>query len=140
MKTLFILFIGLVATLRASPDSSSVVGVYAQTSGTEAIMLTLLSNGNYLARWDLDIFPNYGSASGTWLIDGDEVRLSPKREDGHLKGYLRILYPRQVKGRKALLRKEDLLQEENPYFYFYLKKVPAQPPAPPPKSVTLTVP
>jgi hypothetical protein len=140
MKLLFILFVGLVATLRASPDSPSVAGAYVQNSGTQAIMLTLLSNGNYLARWDLDIFPNFGSASGTWLIDGDEVRLSPKREEGHLKGYLHVLYSRQIKGRKALLRKEDLSQEDDLFFYFYLKKVPTQPPAPPLTSVTLAAP
>lgn len=87
-----------------------------------SITLSLLPNGNYLARWDADVGSN-GTAAGSWMLVGDELRLDPKKEEGHpMTGYLRVLFLCQVDGRRALIRKEDIAGEGNPFFYLYLQK------------------
>ncbi len=125
MRVLIALF-SLVATAAFSAESE-VAGAYRYGDGTQIIQLALLSNGAYLAQWDLDIAPESGRASGTWELDADEVRLTPKKEEGDLRGHLTILLVRKIEGRSALLRKEDAEYEENPFFYFYRKKDPSQP-------------
>jgi hypothetical protein len=47
----------------------------------------------------------------------------PKKEEGHpMTGYLRVLLLREFEGRKALLRKEDVANVKNPFFYLYIQK------------------
>lgn len=100
----------------------SAAGVYRSEVGTYSLIVSLLPNGNYLARWDGDIGPN-GTASGSWTLVDGEVRLTPKKEEGHpMTGYLRVLFLREFDGRQALLRKEDLANEKNPLFYLYLQE------------------
>jgi hypothetical protein len=99
------------ACLQASEESA--VGVYKSEVGIYVLTVTLLSNGNYLARWDADIGSN-GSASGSWKLVGAEVHLTPKKEEDMMTGYLRVLLLREFKGRKALLRKEDEDSEDSP--------------------------
>jgi hypothetical protein len=118
----FVLLAGTAFTAEAA--SVSPAGTYLSAGGSE-ITLTLFPNGSYLAQWDVDIFPGYGRASGMWQVEGDEVHLTPKKEEGGLNGYLRILRVRTMKGKKALLRKEDAQYEKNPFFYLYMKE--AQP-------------
>ena len=77
-----------------------------------------------------------GRASGSWTLVDGEVRLVPKKEEGHpMTGYLRVLLLREFEGRKALIRKEDAANEKNPFFYLYLQK-PNKAPEPTPPSVT----
>jgi hypothetical protein len=103
-------------------DRDSPVGVYHSRGGMYAITLTLLANGNYLARWDGDIGTN-GSATGSWEQAGEEIRLRPKREDGpFMPGYLRVLLIREMEKTKALIRKEDVKNQNNPLFFLYLEK------------------
>ena len=126
---LLCVWFSLTAALIAA-DGESHAGVYRQWGGgIYAIVLTLLTNGNYLARWDADIACN-GTASGSWKSIGDEIHLSPKKEDGPLMpGYLRVLLVREMEGRRALLRKEDVDHQDSPLVYFYLEKKPDQSPA-----------
>ena len=114
----------MLATVRLQAGEESAAGVYRSEDGIYSLIVSLLPNGNYLARWDTDIGPN-GTASGSWTLVDDEVRLVPKREEGPLMpGHLRVLLLREFECRKALLRKEDLAYEENRFFYLYLKKKP----------------
>jgi len=107
-------------------NDSSVAGVYKQSPGFYVLTLTLLENGNYLARWDADMGSN-GSASGSWVLSGSKVKLTPKKEEGYLMpGYLRVLIVRQFDGHQTLLREEDLAHENNPWFQFFLHKRPNQ--------------
>lgn len=100
----------------------TVAGVYRSEVGIYVLTVTLLENGNYLSRWDADIGSN-GTASGSWVFIDGEVRLTPKREEGHpMTGYLRVLLLRAFEGRRALLRKEDVANEKNQFFYLYLQK------------------
>jgi hypothetical protein len=74
------------------------------------LTVSLLDNGNYLARWDSDIGSN-GTASGSWTFQDGEVRLTPKKEEGHpMTGYLRVLALRKFEGRQALLRKKVMCE------------------------------
>lgn len=125
----------LVAAVLLSASSllageKSPAGVYQSEVGLYVLTVTLLENGNYLARWDADIGSN-GTASGSWVYQDGEVRLTPKKEEGHpMTGYLRVLLLREFESRRALLRKEHVANEKNPLFYLYLQKRPIQPPVP----------
>ncbi len=100
----------------------SVAGVYRSEVGLYVLTVSLLENGNYLARWDSDIGSN-GTASGSWTFQDGEVRLTPKKEEGRpMTGYLRVLSLRKFEGRQALLRKEDFMNEASPLYYLYLQK------------------
>lgn len=97
-------------------------GVYQSEVGLYVITLSLLPNGTYLAKWDADI-GSIGRASGSWVVVDKEIRLSPKREEGRpMIGYLRTLLMREFRGRKALLRKEDLADADGPLPYLFLRK------------------
>jgi hypothetical protein len=110
------------ACLQASEESA--VGVYKSEVGIYVLTVTLLTNGNYLARWDADIGSN-GTASGSWKRVGAEVHLTPRKEEGYpMTGYLRVLLLREFKGRKALLRKEDVQSEDSPWCYLYRQEKP----------------
>jgi hypothetical protein len=123
MKPLLFLFLAAVAIVHAADhDSGSPAGAYRYGGDTQVISLALLPNGNYLAHWSLDIFPDNGSASGSWHVEGDTVHLIPKKEEGALRGHLRVLLIRTIEGRRALLRKDDAQHEKNPFFYFYRKE------------------
>ncbi len=124
------------AMVARTSGATSVAGAYRTAAGTEVVALSLLTNGNYLARWDLDIFPNYGRAAGTWTLDGDTVHLTPKKEEGKLKGHLTAMLVRKRDGHDALLRIEDAKHAENPFFYFYRKESANKSPDPTPASVT----
>lgn len=111
--------------LKANTDSPA--GVYQSEVGIFFLSITLAPNGIYRARWDADIGSN-GTASGSWKLAGDEIQLNPVKEEGHLMtGYLRVLLLREMQGRKALLRKEDLVNKDNPFFYLYLQADPTKP-------------
>jgi hypothetical protein len=118
-----VLFTALgLASVRASEIPA--VGVYQSEVGIYVLTISLLPNGDYMARWDADIGSN-GVASGTWTSNGDEVHLSPKKEEGQpMTGYLRVLVVRNVNGRRALIRKEDAANDKNPFFYLYLRTDP----------------
>jgi len=116
------LLIGALGIANVQANESAVAGVYRNEVGINVLTVTLLPNGNYLARWDADMGSN-GTASGSWQVAGDEVRLTPKKEEGRpMTGYLRILFLRELDGRKALLRKEDVENAKNPFFYLYRRK------------------
>jgi len=103
-------------------SDKSVAGVYRSEVGLYVLTVTLLDNGNYLARWDSDIGSN-GTATGSWTFQDGEVRLSPKKEEGHpMTGYLRVLFLRKFEGRQALLRKEDVMNDSSSLYYLYLQK------------------
>ena len=127
MKMLAALLIGFaLCSTSFAADQESAAGVYRSEVGIYTITVALLTNGNYLARWDGDIGSN-GSSSGSWVQTGKEVRITPKKEEGPLmKGYLTVLLVQEVHGRKALLRKEDVKDANNPFFYLYLQKKPDQ--------------
>jgi len=125
MKALIVTL--LVVCSFASASEPDVTGAYRYGGGIHVIRLALLPNGAYLAQMDLDIYPEAGRSTGTWSRLGEEVRLNPKKEEGDLTGYLTVLLVRTVDGKKALLRSEDIEQESNPFFYFYMKKSPNQP-------------
>jgi hypothetical protein len=111
----------LLASARGTETKESVVGVYHADSGIETRTLTLLANGNYLARWDGDLASN-GKASGTWTLVDGEIHLSPKKEDGAMmRGHFRIMLLKEFEGRRALLRKEDSKQADNPFFHLFLQ-------------------
>ena len=116
-----ILFLVSLATVGIAADHESPAGAYVQNAGIYAIKLTLLTNGSYLARWDADIGSN-GTASGSWELVGGEVRLSPKKEEDMMKGYLRVLFVREFEGEKTLLRKEDIEGEKFSISYFFLQR------------------
>jgi len=121
MKAVAIFLTLFLATLVRGEAPSRAVGVYIGSSGIEDRIVTLLANGNYLARWDSDIGSN-GSASGTWELVGNEVRLNPKKEEGIvMQGYFRVLLLRQFHGRQALLRQEDKEFSDNPLFHLFLE-------------------
>ena len=130
MKPLVLIFC-LSAALACADESRKrdVAGAYYYDGMTQVINLALLPNGNYLAHWSLDIFPDNGSASGTWRLESDEVHLTPKKEEGALKGYLRVLLVRKLEDEWTLLRSEDVKFEGNPFFYFHPRK-PNQSPEP----------
>jgi hypothetical protein len=120
MKIVLAIVLLSASSLLASEKSAA--GVYRSEVGIYSLIVSLLPNGNYLARWDGDIGPN-GTASGSWTLVDDEVRLIPKKEEGHpMTGYLRVLLLREFEGRQALLRKEDIANEKNPFFYLYIQK------------------
>jgi hypothetical protein len=119
-KVLFTLMALLLASAVRSEVPVSAAGVYRSWSGIETRRITLLTNGNYLARWDGDIGSN-GASSGTWELVGTEVRLSPKKEEGMISGHFRVLLLRDFKGRQALLRKEDEEHAENEFFHLFLQ-------------------
>ena len=126
MKALIVIL--LFACSVASASEPDVTGAYRYGGGIHVIRLALLPNGVYLAQMDLDIYPEAGRSSGTWSRVGEEVRLIPKKEEGDLAGYLTVLLIRTVEGKKALLRREDIEHEPNPFFYFYMKQSPNQSP------------
>jgi len=131
MKLYIFIFCVFTALARAGESKEhSIAGAYLYDGTTQAIELALLPNGNYLAHWSLDIFPDNGSASGSWRLEGDEVLLTTKKEEGALKGHLRVLLVRTIEGQQALLRKEDARFEGNQFFYFRPKKTPNQTPVP----------
>jgi hypothetical protein len=120
MKSIIAAVLLSASSLLASEKSAA--GVYRSEVGIYSLIVSLLPNGNYLARWDGDIGPN-GTASGSWTFVDGEVRLVPKKEEGHpMTGYLRVLLLREFEGRQALLRKEDIANEKNPFFYLYIQK------------------
>ncbi len=120
MKSIIAAVLLSASSLLASEKSAA--GVYRSEVGIYSLIVSLLPNGNYLARWDGDIGPN-GTASGSWTFVDGEVRLVPKKEEGHpMTGYLRVLLLREIEGRQALLRKEDVANEKNPLFYLSIQK------------------
>jgi len=122
MKHVIATVLVLLSSAGLLASEKSVAGVYRSEVGLYVLTVSLLENGNYLARWDSDIGSN-GTASGSWAFRDGEVRLSPKKEEGHpMTGYLRVLSLRKFEGRQALLRKEDVANEANPLFYLYLQK------------------
>jgi hypothetical protein len=115
-----VVLFSLLAVARGEAPASP-AGVYRGLSGIETRTVTLLTNGNYLARWDGDMGTN-GSATGSWELVGNEVRLTPKKEEGPMmKGHFRVLLLRDFKGRRALLRKEDEQQADNDFFHLFLQ-------------------
>lgn len=137
MKSFALLFVFIAsAAFAAERGVAFPSGVYRSPGGTQIVTLALLPNGSYLARWDLDISPAHGRANGVWQLVRDEVRLTPQKEEGGLKGHLTVLLVREMEGRTALLRKEDTEHAKNPFFYFYAKEAPNQAPEPTPGSVT----
>ena len=125
MKTHLAFFaaVWLAVAVRGEAPASA-AGVYRCSSGIETRTITLLTNGNYLARWDADIGTN-GFASGTWAVVGSEVRLTPQNEEGPMmKGHFRLLLLRDFKGRRALLRKEDEKYSDNDLFHLFLQNQP----------------
>jgi len=129
MATFLFCISAVAVSFAAGRDSN--VGVYrCWGGGICPSVVTLLANGNYLARWDGDL-GSWGSASGSWELIGAEIHLNPKREEGlMMQGRFRILLVREMDGKKALLRKEDVKFEKNPLFYLYLEKNPNQSPEP----------
>lgn len=124
LATFFLSAALAVVCLQASEGAAA--GVDRREVGIYVLTVTLLSNGNYLARWDADMGSN-GTASGSWQIVGDEIHLTPKKEEGQpMTGYLRVLLLREMDGRRALIRKEDMQNEKNPFFYLYRQKEPNQ--------------
>jgi hypothetical protein len=122
MKTAIAVSLVLLSAVGLLASDKSVAGVYRSEVGVYVLTVSLLENGNYLARWDSDIGSN-GTASGSWTFHDGEVRLSPKKEEGHpMTGYLRVLSLRKFAGRQALLRKEDTMNESSPLYYLYLQK------------------
>jgi len=117
LKTLFALSAGIQAFAEASRAAA---GVYRSWSGIDTKRITLLPNGNYLARWDGDIGSN-GVSAGTWELVGTEVRLSPKKEEGMISGYFRVSVLKDFNSRQALLRKEDEEHADNEFFYLFLQ-------------------
>ncbi|MBP6865535.1 MAG: hypothetical protein KBC32_09770 [Candidatus Didemnitutus sp.] len=122
MKNVVAAILVLLSAAGALASDKSVAGVYRSEVGLYVLTVSLLENGNYLARWDSDIGSN-GTASGSWTFQDGEVRLTPKKEEGHpMTGYLRVLALRKFEGRQALLRKEDVMNEASPLYYLYLQK------------------
>ena len=120
MKTILAVVLLSASGLLASEKSAA--GVYKSEVGIYSLIVSLLPNGNYLARWDGEIGPN-GTASGSWTVVDGEVHLVPKKEEGHpMTGYLRVLRLREFGGRKALIRKEDAANEKYPFFYLFIQK------------------
>jgi hypothetical protein len=121
MKKALAIFVAvLLSAVAGGEEPASVAGVYRGSSGIETRTVTLLTNGNYLARWDGDIGSN-GSSAGTWKLAGAEVRLSPKKEEGMISGHFRVLLVRDFNGRRALLRKEDEKYSDIDLFYLFLQ-------------------
>jgi hypothetical protein len=122
-----LLLLALFATSPLRAVERSVAGVYGTEIDLYVCTISLLSDGHYLAQWHTDIGGD-GTASGLWVLVGDEIRLTQKKEEGvgPPTGYLRILLLREFDGRKALLRKEDVANEKNRFFYLYLQKPPNQ--------------
>ena len=122
MKNAIVAILVLLSAAGLLASDKSVAGVYRSEVGLYVLTVSLLENGNYLARWDSDIGSN-GTASGSWTFQDGEVRLSPKKEEGQaMSGYLRVLSLRKFEGRQALLRKEDFMNEASPLYYLYLQK------------------
>ena len=91
MKYLAIIAAFVVMATAYGDTPAWAAGVYYGSSGIETRTITLLTNGGYLARWDGDMGSN-GFATGTWDLVGDEVRLSPRKEDGPImRGHFRVL-------------------------------------------------
>ncbi len=71
---------------------SSLAGSYYRGDGTGYnVYLDLAAGGTYKAEWH-GCFGTYGMASGTWLVDGERIVLSPSSETGMMKGHLRELH------------------------------------------------
>lgn len=122
MKNAIAAILVLISAASLLASDKSFGGVYRSEVGLYVLTVSLLENGNYLARWESDIGSN-GTASGSWTFQDGEVRLSPKKEEGHpMTGYLRVLSLRKFEGRQALLRKEDFMNEASPLYYLYLQK------------------
>lgn len=116
----------LLSSVARGATPASAAGVYRGSSGIETRTVTLLANGRYLARWDGDVGSN-GSSTGTWELVNSEVRLSPKKEDGMIAGYFRVLLLREFQGQQGLLRKEDAGNADNEFFYLFRKASPPPP-------------
>jgi hypothetical protein len=117
-----VILVSFAAVSLSATDASNVAGSYRSAGGTQVITLALLPNGNYLAHWEVDIFPENGRARGTWVFENGEVRLTPLKEEGALKGHLTVLSFRTMEGCSVLIRKEDVQHADNPFFYFYRKE------------------
>lgn len=77
-------------------------------TGYESRQLSLRADFTYAARWTDDVSRG-GSASGTWELVGNEIRLTPTKEEGNAMrgGPMRILVLKEGKGYKALFLKQE---------------------------------
>lgn len=71
---------------------SSLAGSYYRGDGTGYnIYLNLAASGAYKAEW-YGCLGAYGTASGSWSIDGERIVLSPSSETDMMKGHMRELH------------------------------------------------
>ncbi len=71
-------------------DPKELSGRYIKGYFTGADYLTLLSNGTYSAKWEVDV-GNLGEAAGNWSLQGTQLVLSPSKETDTVRGLLRVL-------------------------------------------------
>jgi hypothetical protein len=70
------------------------------------INLDLWPDGSYDARWR-GCLGVYGTARGQWLVDGEHIVLSPKKETDMMTGHLKRLDSARHEGRLILLPSDD---------------------------------
>ena len=91
----------------APPDAKAVAGSYYCGDGLGYnVTLTLKDDGTYFGEWN-GCLGKYGEASGAWKVSGKSVVLTPKREEGNMKGHLRTLDVMKYKGGWIFVRADD---------------------------------
>lgn len=71
---------------------SSLAGSYYRGDGTGYnVYLNLTAGGTYKAEW-YGCLGVYGTANGTWVVDGERIILTPSSETDMMKGHLRELH------------------------------------------------
>lgn len=93
------------------------------------IYIQLNADGTYESKWN-GCLGNYGNASGRWLARENELIFLPEKEDGMLKGELRVMEVIIYKDKVGFIPQSDLndhykvLKEFGRSFYVYTLQKP----------------
>jgi hypothetical protein len=92
---------------KAPPNAKAVAGSYYCGDGLGYnVTLILKDNGTYSGEWQ-GCLGKYGEASGDWKLSDKRIVLTPKEEDGNMKGHLRTLDVMKYKGGWIFVRSDD---------------------------------
>jgi hypothetical protein len=96
-----------VGTPEAPPNTKAVAGSYYRGDGTGYnIYLTLKANGKYTAEWH-GCVGKYGEAAGRWVLDDKHIVFKPTKEEGMMKGHLKVLDVLKYKDRWIFVPTDD---------------------------------
>ncbi|GAA5083005.1 hypothetical protein [Lysobacter panacisoli] len=97
------------ATWRATRDE--LPGAYYSGDGLgRNVYVVLRADGSYTSEWD-GCLGVYGTGSGTWHLNGDQVVFESRAADGHLAQYLTHATTIRHDGVIGFARHEDVKRE-----------------------------